>query len=117
VETFLRVARRSSESSRSDVYTFSHRRRQISFESSPAECYFAQRVLLGGDVEGGNESESLRLTLYTSEKNPEPIFSRIKSSTEYNADTAVLSALHDGPVTKRSEHRLLVPLMVDVIPF
>lgn len=42
-------------------------------------------------------------TLYTSEKNPEPIFVRVKSSTEYSADTAVFRAKHDGPVTRRSD--------------
>lgn len=43
------------------------------------------------------------LTLYTSEKKPDPIFVRAKSSTEYSADTAVFSAKHDGPVTRRSD--------------
>jgi hypothetical protein len=65
----------------------------------------------------GEMDRELQLTLYTSEKNPEPIFSRMKSSTEYSAETAVLRALHDGPVTNRSEQRLLVPLMAEVIPF
>uniref|UniRef100_A0A1A9VR28 Uncharacterized protein n=1 Tax=Glossina austeni TaxID=7395 RepID=A0A1A9VR28_GLOAU len=39
----------------------------------------------------------------TGDNNPEPIFSLTKSSTEYKAETAVRKALHEGPVTKRSD--------------
>lgn len=38
------------------------------------------------------------LTLNTSEKNPDPIFSLWKSSSLWRADTACLSAWHDEPV-------------------